>query len=94
MPEYTGDILYHHYQNEELVQQLIDLGGILNIEKNIRGIITFKTALTNKMIYKKRKSKGFHTLTEIERKNYLTMNWQRLGNLIRQSGHFQMKKKC
>ena len=68
MPDTTGDILYHHYQNEALVQQLIDLGGLLFIEEDIRDIVTFRAALNHKMIDKKSQSEGYQALTEMERK--------------------------
>lgn len=67
MLDTTGDILYQNYQNEKLVQQLIDLGGLLFIEEHIREIVTFKSALNNKMIYKKKQAEGFYALTDMER---------------------------
>lgn len=68
MPEYTAGILYHHYQDESLVRQLIQLGGIFHVKEDIREIITFRSALNNKIIDKKRRTLGWKALSDDEKR--------------------------
>lgn len=92
MPEHSANILYHHYQDETLVKQLIQLGGVLYLEDDIRNIVSLKLALKYKRFNSKEKKLGFNALTEYEKERHFFYRYAKMWHRFKTKWSFSSEK--